>query len=412
MNPDVIIVGGGASGLFAACEIASKGKSVLVFEPNEKLGRKLRITGKGRCNLTNNCPPDEVVKNINKNPKFLYSALNKFTPQDTISWFEANGVPLKTERGNRVFPVSDKADDIADTLANVAKKSGVKFIKEKVLSIIAENGEVVGVKCKSGNYLAKSVILATGGASYPKTGSTGDGYKMARTLGHTVTELKASLVPIETVEDVSRFSALTLKNVTVTLKQQGKKAPLFEKLGELTFMPYGVAGPLGISCSCLMTEENLLNQAYSIYIDLKSGLTLEQLDKRILRDISELPNISVEKLICKLLPKEMARALAYASKINPDKPCNQITKSERETLCLTLKAYKLTPKALRSLDEAIITSGGVSIKEISPATMESKLVNGLYFTGEIIDCDAFTGGFNLQIAFSTAYVASCDVALK
>ncbi len=412
MSSNVIVVGGGASGLFAACSLARQGKSVLVFEPNEKLGRKLRITGKGRCNLTNNCPPDEVIKNINKNPKFLFSALNKFTPQDVMAWFEAEGVALKTERGQRVFPVSDSANQIADTLETACKKAGVKFIKEKVLSVIAESGQATGVKCKSGSYFANSVILATGGASYPKTGSTGYGHKMAEALGHTVTKLKPSLVPFETAEDVSHFSGLTLKNVVATLKLQGKKAPLFEKLGELSFMPYGVAGPLGISCSCFMNEENLACKAYSLYIDLKSGLTFDQLDKRILRDISQFPTASVEQLICKLLPKEMARAIAYASKINPDKPCNQLAKPERETLCATLKAYRLTPCALRPLDEAIITSGGVSVKEISPATMESKLVKGLYFTGEIIDCDAFTGGFNLQIAFSTAYAAACGIALN
>ncbi len=407
MRADTVIIGGGAAGLFAACELSRCHKDVIVLEPNQKLGRKLRITGKGRCNVTNNCDIDSVLKNIPRNPRFLYSALNKLSPSDVIDWFESRGVPLKTERGNRVFPVSDKADDIADALVKECKKYHVKFIKDKAVELIMDDGVLIGVKGQSDEYFAQNVIIATGGMSYPKTGSTGDGYRLAESVGHSVTEIKPSLVPIVTSERfVCELTGLTLKNVTLSLFDNKKKSPIFTELGELSFMPYGVAGPLSLSASCLIKTDALTERRYTLSIDLKPGLTSDQLDARILRDFSSDPSVRYMDSLGKLLPKAIIDVVVDRSKIPPLKPVNQITREERAQLVNLLKNFTLMPCDLRPIDEAIITSGGISIKEINPATMESKLVEGLYFAGEIIDCDGFTGGFNLQIAFSTAYCAA------
>lgn len=411
MNTDVIVIGGGAAGLFAACEIAKQRLDVIVIEPNAKLGRKLRITGKGRCNVTNNCDIDTVIKNIPRNARFLYSALNQLSPADVMDWFEARGVALKTERGARVFPISDDANDIADALVRECKKLHVRFIKDKVTDILCEDGAVIGVECVKGNYFADSVILATGGLSYPATGSTGDGYRFAENLGHTVTELSPSLVPIVCEESfVCELTNLALKNVTLSLYDSKKKSPLFSEIGELTFMPYGVAGPLSLSVSCLMAPQLLEDGRYKLVIDLKPGLTPEKLDARILRDFSETPNVEYMHSLGRLLPRDLASVIVDISKIDPRKPCNQITKEERLSLVHLLKHFELTPTSLRPVAEAIITRGGISVKEIEPSTMASKLVKGLYFAGEIIDCDGFTGGFNLQIAFSTAYAATNAIA--
>lgn len=407
MRTDTVIIGGGAAGLFAACELSRCRKSVIVLEPNAKLGRKLRITGKGRCNVTNNCDIETVLKNIPKNPRFLYSALNLLSPYDVMSWFEEHGVALKTERGNRVFPVSDKADDIADALVSECKRFHVKFIKDKASELIMDDGVLVGVKGEHDEYFAQNVIIATGGKSYPKTGSTGDGYRLAESVGHTVTEIKPSLVPIVTHERfVCELTDLTLKNVTLSLYDSKKKSPLFSEIGELCFMPYGIAGPLSLSASCLIKTDALSERRYSLVIDLKPGLTAEQLDARILRDFSLDPTALFMNSLVKLLPKSLIPVIVDLSHIAPLKPVNQITREERAALVHLLKHLTLTPTDLRPIDEAIITSGGVSVKEIFPATMQSKLVDGLYFAGEVIDCDGYTGGFNLQIAFSTAYCAA------
>lgn len=412
MRADTVIIGGGAAGLFAAAELSRCHKEVIVLEPNRILGRKLRITGKGRCNVTNNCDIETVLKNIPKNPRFLYSALNQLSPGDVIEWFESRGVPLKTERGNRVFPVSDKASDIADTLVKECKKYHVRFITDKAIDLILDDGVLIGVKGQLDEYFAQNVIVATGGMSYPKTGSTGDGYSFAKSIGHTVTDIKPSLVPIVTDERfVCELTDLTLKNVTLSLYDSKKKSPIFSELGEMCFMPYGIAGPLSLSASCLMKTDALKERRYTVSIDLKPGLSIDQLDARVLRDFSEDPTAKYMDSLGKLLPRSIIGVVVDRSKIPPLKPVNQITREERLQLVRLLKNFTLTPSELRPIDEAIITSGGISVKEINPATMESKLMDGLYFIGEIIDCDGFTGGFNLQIAFSTAYCcahAICD----
>lgn len=406
-DSDVIVIGGGAAGMFSACLLAKAGKRVIMIEPNRKLGRKLRITGKGRCNLTNNSSNDNIIKNIVRNPKFMYSALSSFSANDVMDWFETRGVPLKTERGARVFPVSDNANDIADAMEKELKRYRAVIIKDKAMQILVEDGRVIGVKCSDRDYYAENVILATGGCSYPATGSTGDGYEMARSLGHTITEISASLVPIVCRESfVADLSGLALKNVTLSLCDIKKKKPIYSELGEVSFMPYGIAGPLSLTASCYMNPEKLEAGEYKIAIDLKPGLTDEQLERRIQRDFSETPSREISKAMSRLMPLQMISAFVSLLDIDPNKPCNQVTREERERIKRLLKRFELAPLRLRPIDEAIITRGGVSVKEINSTSMESKLVKGLYFAGEIIDVDALTGGYNLQIAFSTANAAA------
>ena len=405
---DVIIIGGGASGLFAAAELIGAGKSVLIFEPNRFLGRKLRITGKGRCNVTNNSSAEEVMRNIPRNPKFLYSALAKFPPEKIMAWFENAGVPLKTERGRRVFPVSDSAHDVADAL--VKRCEGAAVIHEKVTDILTEDGVAVGVITKSGRYFADSIILAAGGRSYPKTGSDGNGYSLAESIGHTVIKQQPSLVPIETEERYPELDGLTLKNVSLKLFDVAKpKKPIYSELGEMTFENYGVSGAMSLSASCLMDEEKLDCKGYKLVVDFKPALTVEQLDARLLRDIQASPDGDVETLLSGLLPKSFVSVFAERLKIDISSSLGQLTRQSRENIIALLKCFELTPKSFRPFDEAIITRGGVSVREIDPASMESKLVKSLYFTGEIIDCDGFTGGYNLTIAFSTAYCAAHNI---
>ena len=406
-DSDVIVIGGGAAGMFSACLLAKAGKRVIIIEPNRKLGRKLRITGKGRCNLTNNSSNDNIIKNIVRNTKFMYSALSGFSSADVMDWFETRGVKLKTERGARVFPVSDNANDIADAMEKELRRYRAVVVKDKALRILAENGRVTGVECADRDYYAENVILSTGGSSYPATGSTGDGYSMAKKLGHTVTEISASLVPIVCEERfVAYLSGLALKNVTLSLYDIRKKKPVYSELGELSFMPYGIAGPLSLTASCYMNREKLEAGEYRIAIDLKPGLTEEQLERRIQRDFSETPSCEISKTMSRLMPLQMISTFISLADINPNKPCNQVTHEERERIKRLLKRFELTPLKLIPIDEAIITRGGVSVKEINSASMESKLVKGLYFAGETIDVDALTGGYNLQIAFSTAYAAA------
>ncbi len=408
---NVVIIGGGAAGLKAAISAAYKyrngGAAVTVVEKNNRPARKVMITGKGRCNVTNNCDMDALIANTPRNPRFLYSAFSSFLPQDTMTFFESVGVPLKTERGNRVFPVSDKAVDIVDALVNTVKASGVKILNGEVVAVLTENGRVTGVKLANGEVLpADSAVIATGGASYTVTGSTGDGYRMAKALGHTVTEISGSLVPMNCHEGFcTRLSGLSLKNVTLSLFENGKKKPVFSEMGEMLFTHFGISGPLVLSASAYVKA----GKEYSVSIDLKPALSLDMLDNRILRDFSQLQNKDFANSLDALLPKSLIPVVVKLSGIQGDKKVNQISREERLRLCEIIKKFPLTVTGLRPVEEAIITRGGVSVKEINPATMESKLISGLFFAGEVIDVDAFTGGFNLQIAFSTGYLAGQNV---
>ena len=404
----VVIIGAGAAGLMAAYQAAQGGNSVIVLEKNPKVGRKIMITGKGRCNVTNNCDTDTLIKNVAVNGRFLYSAFNHFSSKDTMDFFEAAGVSLKTERGNRVFPVSDKASDIVDALYSSVKKAGVNIINKTVLDIKIENGGF-RIFCEDGVFFtADAVVIATGGASYPLTGSTGDGYKMARSLGHNVTELKASLIPITLHEGFcSVLSGLSLKNVTLSVFEEGKNKPIFREMGEMLFTHFGVSGPLVLSASSLMRKID--KKKYTLFIDLKPALDSQTLDTRIQRDFSENLNKDIINSLDKLLPKSLIPVVIKLSGIPPHIKVNQITREQRSALVGIIKALPLTVTGFRPIEEAIITSGGVSVKEINPGTMESKIIKGLYFAGEIIDVDAYTGGFNLQIAFSTGSLAGSSI---
>ena len=400
---DVIIIGGGAAGCFAAVQAARWGKSVIVFEKNEKLGRKLRITGKGRCNVTNNSPAEEHMKNIPVNPRFLYSSFSNFDAESTMAFFEELGVPLKTERGNRVFPVSDNANDIADALAHEMKNLGVQVIRSRVTKLMTENGAVTGVKAGGQEYPCTSVIIACGGKSYPNTGSTGDGYTLAQSVGHTLTELKPSLVPLTSPDRYcAEMMGLSLRNVTIKL-MDGEKA-IYSEMGEMLFTHFGVSGPLVLSASSHIRD--MQPNRYKLLIDLKPALTPEQLDARIQRDFGENLNRDFSNGIRALLPAKLIPVAVRLSGIPADKKVNSITKEERRRFGELLKAFPVRISGFRPIDEAIITSGGVSVKEIDPKTMQSKLCSGLFFAGEVMDVDAYTGGFNLQIAFSTAYTAA------
>ncbi len=410
---NIVIVGGGAAGLIAACTVAEKSKgnkvNITLVEKNSRPARKVMITGKGRCNVTNDCDLNTLIANTTVNGKFLYSAFSSFSSQDTMKFFEEKGVPLKTERGNRVFPVSDKAVDIVDALVNTVKK-GCNIIEGEVQNVLAPKGYVTAVKLTDGRILnADAVIIATGGLSYSLTGSTGDGYKIAESLGHTVTSLRPSLVGIECHEGFcTRLAGLSLKNVTLSLYENGKKKPLYSDLGEMLFTHTGVSGPLSLSASAYLRK--LDKKQYFLEIDLKPALDVAQLDKRLLRDFEEYSNRDFANSLDKLLPKSIIPIIINMSGISPHTKVNQISREQRIALINAVKHFKLNVTGLRPIEEAIVTSGGISVKEINPATMMSKLVDGLYFAGEVIDVDAFTGGFNLQIAFSTGFLAGESAA--
>ncbi|MCL2638566.1 MAG: NAD(P)/FAD-dependent oxidoreductase [Oscillospiraceae bacterium] len=392
---DLIIVGGGAAGCFAAIIAAEQGAKVLIIETG-KLMHKLLITGKGRCNLTNNSDTETLLRNIKTNPRFMQSSLARFTSADTMAFFEDLGVSLKTERGNRVFPASDLASDVVGALNTRLNILRVNVIADRAREIIAENGEARGVKCEKGSYFAPKVIIATGGLSYPKTGSTGDGYKLAAKVGHNIIKPKAALVPIETREDVSELAGLTLKNVKLSVND-------YSEQGELLFTHFGLSGPLALSASCHINELSIVNCQLSI--DLKPALDEKKLDARILRDFAENKNKQLQNALDALLPKSIIPFVINAANIQSDKQVNSITAEERGRLLSVVKAFPLTASGLRPIDEAVITDGGIDVREINPKNMESKLVSGLHFAGEVIDVAAFTGGFNLQIAFSTAFAA-------
>ena len=400
MIHDGIVIGGGAAGMFAAIIAARRGCKVLLIEKNDRLGKKLLITGKGRCNVTNNCSSVDVMQNIPRNGKFLYSALDVCPPELVIKFFTDSGCLLKTERGNRVFPVSDKSASVLDTLKSELKKAKVTVCQDRVIQILEENGEIIGAKGERGVYRGKWVILATGGLSYPTTGSTGDGYAMAASLGHTVIEPTGSLVPLEAVEqDCIQMQGLSLRNVSVKLIDAKKKV-LYKDFGELLFTHFGVSGPTVLSASA-----HLKGEGCKLLIDLKPALDETKLSERILRDLEQYQNRTMENALTDLLPRSMIPVVLNRLGIPADLQANSLKKQERRALVELLKAFPVTIAGKRPVAEAIITSGGIRVSQIDPKTMESKLIRGLYFAGEIIDCDAYTGGFNLQIAWATAYAA-------
>ena len=403
---DILIIGGGAAGLMAAGVASMKGKSVTVLERNERPARKVMITGKGRCNVTNNCDSlDELISNVPVNGRFLYSAFSSFMPRDTMELFEDMGVPLKTERGNRVFPVSDKAVDIVDALTAFATDDGAQIVNARATELIIEDGCVKGVMTESGEaFYAHKVLVATGGKSYPVTGSTGDGYDFARQAGHTVTELKPSLVSLVCHEGFcTDLQGLALKNVAIKVVDTAKKKEIYKDMGEMLFTHFGVSGPMILSASSHM--RNMEKGRYQIFVDMKPALTPEQLDSRILRDFSENNNKNFINSLGGLLPRKMIPVVVKLSGIKPTEKVNQITKEQRARLVTVLKEFKITVNDFSPIKDAIVTSGGVKVSEINPKTMESKLCQNLYFAGEVIDVDAYTGGFNLQIAFSTGHLA-------
>lgn len=405
----IAVVGGGAAGLMAAGFAAQSGARVTLIEKNKKVGRKIVITGKGRCNLTNDCDVQTFVRNVPVNGRFLYSALNSFTPGDAMNFFENLGVPLKVERGNRVFPKSDKSLDIVDALYGFVKSAGCNIVNDTVLELICENGEAVGVKCKDNTCYADSIIICCGGKSYPLTGSTGDGYKLAKQAGHTVTELKPSLVPLEAKNtDCKSMQGLSLKNVSLNIVNNENGKSVFSDFGEMLFTHFGLSGPLILSASSHIRD--ISDGKYTAQIDLKPALSEQQLDKRIQNDFGDNLNRDVSNSFSKLLPKKIIVPLLKRWGVPFDKKCHSITKEERRRLVHLLKCFSVELSGFRPIEEAIITSGGVKTSEIDPKTMQSKIIRGLYFAGEIIDCDAYTGGFNLQIAWSTGRLAGLSAA--
>ncbi|MBQ8921772.1 MAG: NAD(P)/FAD-dependent oxidoreductase [Oscillospiraceae bacterium] len=409
MEYDLIIAGGGAAGCFAAAHAAAEGLRVLVLDGNDRLMHKLSITGKGRCNLTNACDPETLMRNILRNPRFLYSAFSRCAPQDVMDYFEQCGVPLKIERGRRVFPVSDQAKDIVAALLGQMKAHGAEIrLRTPVKRLLTENGRCVGVQAAGGaEFRADAVLLATGGMSYPRTGSRGDGYRLAEQAGHTVKPPQPSLIPLETAEqDAAQMQGLSLRNVTLTVKN-GKKT-LFSEQGEMLFTHFGISGPLVLSASCLMDSDKL--NAYELRIDLKPALTPEQLDQRLLRDFAEVPNRALSNVLKSLLPASMIPVILARAGLSGSEKVNSVTREQRRTLGETVKSLCYHVSAMRPIAEAIVTRGGVSVREVNPNTMESKLMPGLYFAGELLDTDGFTGGYNLQIAFATAYTAAAAIS--
>ena len=419
----ILIVGGGAAGMMAGVYLARAGHEVHILEKNEKLGKKVYITGKGRCNVTNNCDTEELFRAVMSNPKFLYSAFYSFTPQDVMEFFEEAGVPLKTERGNRVFPVSDHSSDIIRGLERELKKAGayihlrteVKNVKVSpyeepdVDEKKAHHSRVTGVELADGSFMeGDHVLVATGGLSYQSTGSTGDGYRFAEETGHKVTELSPSLVPLKTKEDyIPRLQGLSLKNSELTIKS-GKKV-LFQDFGEMMFTHFGVTGPMILSASAHIGKQLQKSGELNAYLDLKPALTMEQLDARILREFEAGPNKQFKNVIGVLFPSSLTPVMIELGGIPAEKKIHDISREERQHFIDLIKAFPFTITGMGEFKEAIITRGGVSVKEINPGTMESKKISGLYFAGEVLDLDAVTGGYNLQIAWSTAYLAAQDI---
>ncbi len=401
MNVDICVIGGGPAGMFAAITAAEAGARVLLLEKNGRLGKKLLITGKGRCNVTNDCTAEQVLQNTPRNGKFLYSALNAYPPERVISFFQESGCPVKTERGNRVFPESDRSQSVLDALQERLKRAGVVVRTGKVRSVQTDGAAVSGVQTDQELISCSRVILATGGASYPATGSTGDGYRIAQALGHTIVEPTGSLVPLETAgDDCQQMQGLALRNVGVRLLNPKGKA-VYKDFGEMLFTHFGVSGPTVLSASAHIGK----GDGWKLVVDLKPALEMGKLDERILRDLEQYQNRSMENALTDLLPRSMIPVILRRIGVDGAVQANSFTKQNRRDLVEQLKGFSVEITGKRPVSEAIITSGGVKVGEIDPKTMASKKVSGLYFCGEIIDCDAYTGGFNLQIAWSTGFAA-------
>jgi len=405
---EIIVIGGGAAGMMAAITAARRGAGVTLLEPNERLGKKLNITGKGRCNVTNDCDQETLMANIPGNGRFLYSALTRFTPQDAMAFFEALGVPLKVERGNRVFPVSDRSFDISGALERELRRLRVRILRERAAEITAEDGRVTGVQTDRQHHPADAVVLATGGVSYPGTGSTGDGYAMAAALGHTIVPPRGSLVPLESGDaDCAAMQGLSLRNVEATVLN-GKNKPVFREFGEMLFTHCGVSGPLILSASAHLRRWD--KEQYRLSIDLKPALDQQKLDSRILRDIGENPNRDMANILSGLVHRSMVPVLLRRLALPEGEKANSLTKEQRRALVQELKHFTVSLTGPRPVAEAIVTAGGVKVGDVVPGTMASKLAEGLYFAGEILDVDAYTGGFNLQIAWATGYLAGLSAA--
>ena len=415
----VVVIGGGPAGMIAAITAAKQNNEVILLEKNKMLGKKLLITGKGRCNITSSLDIDEFIKNVPGNGRFLYSCFENYTNQDIIQMLKQNGVEVKEERGNRIFPVSDKSIDVRDAFERELRKNKVTIRKETIVeNILQKDGRVIGVKLSNGEKInADKVILATGGKSYPGTGSTGDGYKMVKELGHTITDIKASLVPLTAFKDslelCKELQGLSLRNVGIQIIDKTLNKKIYEDFGEMIFTHFGISGPTILSSSSHLLRykninEKLKNGEIELSIDLKPALSEEKLNTRILRDFEANKNKEIKNSLNELLPQKLIMPVIRLLGIDENKKVNSITKEERMKLVKLLKNLKITIAGFRPIEEAIITAGGISIKEINPKTMESKLIQGLYFAGEIIDVDAYTGGFNLQIAYSTGYTAGIN----
>lgn len=398
---DVVVIGGGAAGMFASILAAERGLRVLLLERNDRLGKKLAITGKGRCNVTNACTAEEVIKNTPRNPRFLFSSLSAFPPARTMAFFEENGCPLKVERGNRVFPTSDRSADVIAALERRLRTLDVQRRQERATELFTQEGHIAAIKTENGLISCTQVILCTGGASYPLTGSTGDGYRIAQKLGHSIVQPVGSLVPLTAEEDCARMQGLSLRNTELTLLDSKGKT-VYRDFGELLFTHFGISGPMALSASAHWKD----GEQFTALLDLKPGLDEAKLDARFLRDFEKYANRSMENALADLFPHSMIPVLLSRAGIEPSQRANTLTKLQRRALLEQTKRFSICILGKRPVEEAIITRGGVSVREIDPKTMQSKLISGLFFAGEIIDCDAYTGGFNLQIAWSTAYAAA------
>ena len=413
----VIVIGGGPAGIIAAIKSKEENNDVTILEKNDILGKKILITGKGRCNITNGAEISEFINNIPGNGKFLYSAFENFNNKDIIKLLKEEGLETKEERGNRIFPVTDNANDVRVSLSKKVRKLGIEVLTNtKVKKVIVKDGVAIGVEYNNNEKMyGDKIIISTGGASYPTTGSTGDGYEMAKEIGHTIKEIRPSLVPLETYEKryCKEMQGLSLRNIEIKLIDTQKDKTIYKDFGEMMFTHFGVTGPVIISSSAHLVRYKNINQLMKdkkikLNIDLKPALSIEKLDDRILRDFAEFKNKEFKNSLDKLLPQKMIPVIIELSKIEPDKKVNEITKEERLNLVKIIKNLEIYISGFRPINEAIVTAGGISTKEINPKTMESKIVKNLYFAGEVIDVDAYTGGFNLQIAYSTGYTAGMN----